>query len=43
MGSMTIPAGLKRDRLLQSAMRAFRNRILPIMAFSTKFENVPLE
>jgi hypothetical protein len=24
-------------------MRAFRNRILPIMAFSTKFENTPLE
>lgn len=41
--SVTIPAGLKRDLLLDKAMRAFRNRILPIMAFARKFEGVPLQ
>ena len=40
---ITIPAALKRDVLLRTAMRAFKNRIVPIMAFARKFENVPLE
>lgn len=41
--AITIPAALKRDLLLKSAMRAFKNRILPILAFATKFEDAPLE
>lgn len=41
--AITIPAALKRDLLLKSAMRVFKNRILPILAFATKFENKPLE
>lgn len=41
--AITVATALKRDHLLQTAMRAFRNRILPVMAFATKFENVPLE
>jgi len=41
--AITIPAALKRDLLLKSAMRAFKNRILPILAFATKFEDQPLE
>ena len=41
--AITIPAALKRDRLLQSALRAFKNRINPILAFATKFEDQPLE
>jgi hypothetical protein len=40
---ITIPSELKRDVLLRTAMRAFRNRILPIMAFARKFESTPLE
>lgn len=40
---ITIPPELKRDVLLRTAMRAFRNRILPIMAFARKFESTPLE
>lgn len=40
---ITIPNELKRDVLLRSAMRAFKNRILPIMAFANRFENIPLE
>jgi hypothetical protein len=41
--SVTIPAALKRDRLITAAMRAFRNRILPVLAFSRRFESTPLE
>lgn len=40
---VTIPAALKRDRLITTAMRAFRTRILPIMALARKFERTPLE
>lgn len=40
---ITIPSELKRDVLLRTAMRAFKNRILPIMAFARKFESIPLE
>jgi hypothetical protein len=43
MGTVTIPAGLKRDAILQNAMRAFKNRILPVMAFATTFNGVPLQ
>ena len=39
---ITIPSGLKRDTILQNAMRAFKNRILPVMAFATRFNGVPL-
>lgn len=41
--AITVPSGLKRDVLLRQGMRAFKNRILPVMAFARKFENVPLE
>lgn len=40
---VTIPAALKRDLLIKTAMRAFRNRVLPILAFARRFENTPLE
>jgi hypothetical protein len=40
---ISIPNELKRDVLLRTAMRAFKNRLLPIMAFARKFESVPLE
>lgn len=40
---ITINAALKRDVLLTTAMRAFKNRILPILAFANKFESVPLQ
>ncbi len=38
----TIPAALKRDVILNNAMRAFKRRILPVMAFATVFRNVQL-
>ena len=38
-----IPAELKRDVILSSAMRAFKQRILPVLAFATAFRNVPLQ
>lgn len=41
--AITIPSEVKRDVLLRSAMRAFKHRILPIMAFARKFESIPLE
>ena len=41
--AITINSALKRDVLLQTAMRAFKNRILPILAFANKFESVPLQ
>lgn len=39
----TIPAALKRDVILNNAMRQFKRRILPVMAFATAFRNVPLQ
>ena len=39
----TIPAALKRDVILNNAMREFKRRILPVMAFATAFRNVPLQ
>lgn len=41
--AITINSALKRDVLLQTAMRAFKNRILPILAFANKFEPNPLQ
>lgn len=41
--AITINSALKRDVLLQTAMRAFKNRILPILAFATKFDANPLQ
>ena len=38
-----IPAALKRDVILNNAMRQFKRRILPVMAFATAFRNVPLQ
>lgn len=41
--AITIPSELKRDHLLNSAMRAFKNRLLPSLTFAKKFESIPLE
>lgn len=41
--AITIANALKRDLLLDRAMRAFKKRLLPIKAFSTRFESVPLQ
>jgi len=41
--AITIANALKRDLLLNTAMRAFKKRLLPLKAFSTKFSDVPLE
>lgn len=41
--AITVNAALKRDVLLRTAMRAFRNRILPILAFANKFQDEPLQ
>lgn len=38
-----IPAALKRDVILGNAMREFKRRILPVMAFATAFRNIPLQ
>lgn len=43
MTTNTIPAGLQRDVILADVMRAFKARILPVLAFATRFNNVPLE
>lgn len=40
---ITIANALKRDHLLDIAMRAFKKRLLPLRAFSTAFQDVPLE
>ena len=40
--AITIPSVLKRDTILQNARRAFKNRILPVMAFATRFNGTPL-
>jgi len=39
----TIPAGLQRTAWLQTMIRAFAVRLLPLRAFSTVFSNVKLE
>lgn len=39
----TIAAGLKLDLVLDIIMRAFMNRILPVVGFSTAYRDVPLE
>ncbi len=41
--AITIANALKRDHLLNTAMRAFKKRLLPLRAFSTAFQDVPLE
>jgi hypothetical protein len=38
-----IPAALKRDVILNNALRAFKRRVLPVMAFATAMRNVPLQ
>ncbi len=38
-----IPAALKRDVILSNAMRAFKARILPVMAFAYRMNNVALQ
>lgn len=43
LNTNTIPAGLQRSVILQTVIRDFPRRIIPLMLFSTKFENVPLE
>lgn len=41
--AITVNAALKRDVLLQSTMRAFKNRILPVLAFANRIEANPLQ
>ncbi|MBN8246431.1 MAG: hypothetical protein J0L84_03190 [Verrucomicrobia bacterium] len=41
--AITIANALKRDHLLNTAMRAFKKRLLPLKALSTEFLDVPLE
>lgn len=43
LNTNTIPAGLQRSVILQTVIRDFPRRTIPLMLFSTKFENVPLE
>ena len=38
-----VPSGLQRDVILPLMLRAFRRRILPLKAFSTRFNSVPLQ
>ena len=42
-GTNTIDTALKRDVILQVAIRDFAKRLIPLNAFSTVFMNVPLE
>jgi ATP-dependent Clp protease protease subunit len=42
-GTNTIDAALQRDVILQSVIVDFARRLLPLQAFSTVFQNVPLE
>ena len=42
-GANTIPSELQRQVILQDAMGAFAILLLPLMAFSTRFNQVPLE
>lgn len=39
----TVPAALQRQAILQVMIRDFRRRLLPVTAYATKFDNVPLE
>lgn len=43
LGAVTVPTDLQRNVILQEIMTAFARRLLPIRAFSTVFQNVPLE
>jgi len=40
---ITIASQLKRDKILQNAMRALKNRILPVLAFANRIQSEPLE
>jgi len=41
--AVTVPDGLKLDRILNTALVALKRRLLPIMAFSTVFRDVMLQ
>jgi len=43
MNTNTIPAGLKRQVILQDIIRDFVRRLAPLSMFSTVFQNVPLQ
>lgn len=43
LNTNTIPNELKRQVILQEVMRAFAIRIMPLRAFSTVFQSVPLQ
>lgn len=43
MNTNTVSADLKRVTILQSSIRAFAKRLIPLSVFSTVFQNVPLQ
>jgi ATP-dependent protease ClpP protease subunit len=42
MNSNTVPAGLKRQVIMQEVVRDFARKVLPLRLFATSFGNVPL-
>lgn len=40
---ITVPAGLKLDRILNTALIALRRQLLPLSAFSTAYRDLPLQ
>jgi hypothetical protein len=42
MAAVSVPSGLKLDRILNTAVIALQRRLLPLMAFSTVFRDVVL-
>lgn len=43
LAANTIPAGLQRSVILQTIVKDFARKVIPVTLFATKFENVPLE
>lgn len=43
LGAITVPAGLKLDRILNTALIALKRRLLPLMAFSVVHRDVMLQ
>jgi len=43
LAANTVPAGLQRSVILQTIVKDFARKVIPVTLFATKFENVPLE
>ncbi|MGC3961314.1 MAG: Clp protease ClpP [Verrucomicrobiota bacterium] len=43
LAANAVPAGLQRSVILQTIVKDFARKVIPITLFATKFENVPLE